>query len=83
MGSLLTLNKIGEATTPKCPYIVGNCTTEIAPIFDLVNFRNFKFTSLSTYTDNIADNLTMSPYFPDGNGIAKISGGITELREPA
>lgn len=93
MGSLLTLNKIGEAETPVCPYIVSNCTLDTAPIFDLVNFRNFKFQSLSLITENATDNTIMTPFFPalrDANGaviqnghmIAKVSGGNVEDREP-
>ncbi len=89
MGSLLTLNKIGEANTPKCPYIVANCTTDTAPIFDLINFRNFQFTSLSTYDEDATHNSIMSPWYPtpppasDGQGDAKTSGGLGELEEPA
>lgn len=84
MGSLLTLNKIGESQNVKCPYIVANCTEEIAPIFDLINFRNFKFTSLSTYTGNPADNLKLSPFFPGPiNNQAKTSGGKPEVEEPS
>jgi len=83
MGSLLTLNTIGEAQIPKCPYIVTNCTEETAPIFDLINLRNFKFTSLSTYTSSPSDNAIMTPYHPNGKNIAKISGGNIEAQEPA
>jgi hypothetical protein len=83
MGSLLTLNKIGESSIPKCPYIVANCTQDTATVFDLVNLRNFKFTSKSTYSSDPLDNLIMAPYHPNGNNTAKISGGTTETEEPS
>lgn len=63
-GSILTLNTItGARQNPlECPYIVDNCTSSIAQIFDLTYTRSFRILSKSTMS-GIATDTELVPYY--------------------
>lgn len=78
-GSILTLNTItgSRQATPECPYMVDNCTTEVAQMFDLVYTRRFTLGSISLFAPFDTADTRMVPYHPDGPNIAKRAGGVT------
>lgn len=76
-GSILSLNTIGGKIDTVCPYIVDNCTSETAQMFDLIYTRRFSLVGRNIYPPYNQADTSKVPYHPDGPEIAKKAGGLT------